>query len=126
MSAQPRHDLRPRPPPAGPPRRRRRSLAPLAYGAPALALAAAGAGLYRRLHSSVPPLDGTLFCPVRAPVRVVRDAWGIPHIYAGNAADLFTALGLRAGAGSPLADGLAAPHRRGAAVGVVRPDHAGQ
>jgi penicillin G amidase len=73
--------------------RRRRSLAPFAYGAPALALAAAGAGLYRRLRSSVPPLDGTLFCPVRAPVRVARDAWGIPHIYAANAPDLFTAQG---------------------------------
>src|SRR5437773_12345455 len=28
-----------------------------------------------------------------APVRVVRDRWGIPHIYAENAADLFIAQG---------------------------------
>jgi penicillin amidase len=41
----------------------------------------------------VPPIDGTLACPVTAPVRVVRDHWGIPHIYAENAADLFTAQG---------------------------------
>ena len=70
-----------------------RLAATLAYGLPAAALAAAGAGLYRRLHRSVPPIDGTLACPVTAPVRVVRDHWGIPHIYAENAADLFTAQG---------------------------------
>src|SRR5690348_1914874 len=65
----------------------------LAYGLPAAALAAAGAGLYRRLHRSVPPVEGTLPCPVHAPVRVARDHWGIPHIYAETAEDLFTAQG---------------------------------
>ncbi|HUS17360.1 MAG TPA: penicillin acylase family protein, partial [Chloroflexia bacterium] len=73
--------------------RRRRLAATLVGGLPAAALAAAGAGLYRRLQRSLPPLEGTLFCPVAAPVRVVRDSWGIPHIDAQSAADLFTALG---------------------------------
>ncbi|MGI8588740.1 MAG: penicillin acylase family protein [Chloroflexia bacterium] len=70
-----------------------RLTATLAYGLPAAALAAAGAGLYRRLRHSLPPLDGTLFCPVSAPVHVRRDTWGIPHIHAESAADLFTAQG---------------------------------
>src|SRR5579859_3329639 len=83
---------RPRPGPAAR-RSHTRLAAALAYSLPAAALAAAGAGLYRRLHRSLPPLDGTFFCPVTAPVRVVRDAWGIPHIHAQNAADLFTAQG---------------------------------
>ncbi len=65
----------------------------LAYSLPAAVLAAAGAGLYRRLHRSVPPIQGTLPCPVTAPVRVVRDHWGIPHVYAESADDLFTAQG---------------------------------
>jgi acyl-homoserine lactone acylase PvdQ len=42
----------------------------------------------------VAPLKGTLALPgLAAPVRVVRDAWGVPHIYAQNDGDLFFAQG---------------------------------
>ncbi len=40
-----------------------------------------------------PQVSGTLEAAVSAPVRVVRDAWGIPHIYAQSADDLFFAQG---------------------------------
>src|SRR4051812_9904474 len=30
---------------------------------------------------------------LRAPVRVIRDTWGVPHIFAANADDLFFAQG---------------------------------
>src|SRR5262245_16339615 len=45
-----------------------------------------------------PPLvadvTGTAVVPeLSAPVRVVRDTWGVPHIYAQNADDLFVAQG---------------------------------
>jgi len=44
-----------------------------------------------------PPLvaqvSGSIEAAVSAPVRVVRDTWGIPHIYAQTAADLFFAQG---------------------------------
>src|SRR5262249_54010385 len=41
----------------------------------------------------VPPVSGTPEGEVSAPVRVVRDGWGIPHIYAQSADDLFFAQG---------------------------------
>jgi penicillin G amidase len=41
-----------------------------------------------------PQVSGTLTVPgLREPVRVVRDRWGIPHIYARNQSDLFFAQG---------------------------------
>ncbi len=43
---------------------------------------------------SLAPLDGTIALPgLREPVEVVRDRWGIPHIYARNVDDLFFAQG---------------------------------
>ncbi len=43
---------------------------------------------------SLAQLDGELALPgLRAPVEVIRDEWGIPHIYAGNDDDLFRAQG---------------------------------
>jgi acyl-homoserine lactone acylase PvdQ len=42
----------------------------------------------------VPQLSGTLAVDgLRAPVRIVRDAWGVPHIYAASQDDLFFAQG---------------------------------
>jgi len=42
----------------------------------------------------VPDVSGTYVLPeLSAPVRVVRDRWGVPHIYAQTANDLFTAQG---------------------------------
>jgi len=43
---------------------------------------------------SLPQLDGEVEVPgLREPVEVIRDRWGIPHIYAQNTEDLFLAQG---------------------------------
>jgi len=42
----------------------------------------------------LPQIDGTLRLPgLQAPVEIIRDRWGIPHIYAEHAEDLFFAQG---------------------------------
>src|SRR5204862_3034071 len=42
----------------------------------------------------VPQVSGTLVVDgLAAPVRVVRDSWGVPHIYAASQDDLFVAQG---------------------------------
>lgn len=59
----------------------------------AVGLAAAGGAAYL-VRRPFPQIAGTL--PVKglqAPVEVIRDRWGIPHIYARNAHDLFFAQG---------------------------------
>ena len=44
--------------------------------------------------ASVSQYSGTLQLPgLHAPVEVVRDEWGVPHIYAQNTDDLFMAEG---------------------------------
>ncbi|RME12087.1 MAG: penicillin acylase family protein [Ardenticatenia bacterium] len=60
----------------------------------ATALSATGAAawqLYERFQKrAVPLLDGTLHFPgLREPVEIVRDTWGVPHVYAQNEHDLF-------------------------------------
>jgi penicillin amidase len=58
----------------------------------ALVVAAAG-GAYT-VRRAFPEHSGTLRVPgLQAPVEVVRDRWGIPHITAQNAPDLFFAQG---------------------------------
>src|SRR5215831_16687428 len=48
----------------------------------------------RLARESVPAIDGTAVVPgLRAAVTVVRDRWGVPHIYAQNTDDLFMAQG---------------------------------
>ena len=43
---------------------------------------------------SLSPIEGTLVLPgLQREVEVLRDTWGIPHIYAQNARDLFMAQG---------------------------------
>ena len=45
-------------------------------------------------RAALSTLDGELALPgLRDEVRVVRDRWGVPHIYAGNTEDLFMAQG---------------------------------
>jgi penicillin G amidase len=45
-------------------------------------------------RQSLAQLDGTLQVPgLREPVDVIRDRWGVPHIYARNTDDLFFAQG---------------------------------
>ncbi len=59
----------------------------------------AGAGIFfyvywRRVQRPVPSLDGELWLEcLDAPVEVLRDRYGIPHIHAQNDADLFRTLG---------------------------------
>src|SRR5688572_23618288 len=46
------------------------------------------------LPPATPPVSGTLDVEgLTAPVRVVRDRWGVPHIVASNQDDLFFAQG---------------------------------
>ena len=59
----------------------------------AVALLGMGTG-YFYLAQSLPLVDGRLAIRgLRAPVEVVRDQWGVPHIYAQNEHDLFFAQG---------------------------------
>jgi penicillin amidase len=58
-----------------------------------LALAVFGYG-YVTVRRHWPQVNGTVQVPgLRAPVTVVRDRWGIPHIYASNLHDLLFAHG---------------------------------
>jgi acyl-homoserine lactone acylase PvdQ len=55
-------------------------------------------GCRRAPPPALPPLvaqtSGTIAIPsLSAPVRIVRDRWGVPHIYAQSQADLFVAQG---------------------------------
>ncbi|HEY3109324.1 MAG TPA: penicillin acylase family protein, partial [Chloroflexota bacterium] len=67
-----------------------------------LAEAAAAAGLsvaeaerlWRELaRSRLPPTSATLTAEVASPVEILRDAYGVPHVYAGAERDLFLGLG---------------------------------
>ena len=60
---------------------------------------------------SLAPIDGRVGVRgLKADVEVLRDEWGVPHIYARNVDDLFFAQGYVVGAGSPVADGDVAAH----------------
>lgn len=60
----------------------------------ALVLAGGGLWLYRAIRQPFPPIRGELRLPgLQAPVTVIRDRWGVPHIYASNLHDLFMAQG---------------------------------
>ncbi|MGH2350490.1 MAG: penicillin acylase family protein, partial [Chloroflexota bacterium] len=45
----------------------------------------------------VPPVTGGVRGPVRGRVRIVTDRWGVPHVYAEQAGDLFVAFGFAVG-----------------------------
>jgi penicillin amidase len=52
------------------------------------------AGLTRLSRQRLPQTEGTLALPgLSADVEIIRDRWGVPHIYAANARDLHFALG---------------------------------
>src|SRR3990170_8867995 len=54
----------------------------------------AGAGLYYLLRRSLPKTSGTLrLRGLEGPVAVVRDRWGVPHVFAGDEHDAMFALG---------------------------------
>ncbi len=59
-----------------------------------LAAAAAGAGGIYLVRRAVPHTSGTLALPGLAqPVEVIRDRWGIPHVFARSSRDLLFAQG---------------------------------
>jgi penicillin G amidase len=59
-----------------------------------LAILLALAAGYAWLRQSLPQLDGTVtLSGLKAPVDIVRDRYGVPHIYAGSVADAYFALG---------------------------------
>lgn len=65
-----------------------------AASSPASPLAAAPSSLQARAAAAVAIIQGERTAPgLRAPVRVQRDRWGVPHIYARNQHDLFFAQG---------------------------------
>ncbi|MDW8147120.1 MAG: penicillin acylase family protein [Roseiflexaceae bacterium] len=54
----------------------------------------AGVGAIAALRRPLPRTSGTLpLSGLRAPVKVIRDRWGVPHIYAATNEDLFMAQG---------------------------------
>ena len=60
----------------------------------ALVLALAAAAGYAWLRQSLPQIDGSLtLSGLKAPVEIVRDRHGVPHIYAGSVEDAYFALG---------------------------------
>ena len=83
---------------AGPrPGRRTRATRPLLRIAVAagvlLVLASAGTGAFI-IRRAFPQITGRLTVPgLLAGVEVIRDRWGVPHIYAANSHDLFFAQG---------------------------------
>lgn len=66
----------------------------LAVGALAGVAGLAGAAVATALRRPLPRTSGTLaVAGLRAPVEVIRDEWGVPHLYARSNADLFFAQG---------------------------------
>lgn len=56
--------------------------------------AAAGASLEQRAKEALPTIEGKLQAKgLQQPVSVIRDRWGVPHIFAQNQHDLFFAQG---------------------------------
>lgn len=65
----------------------------VAFAGVALLFTGAGTALWYR-SASQPQIDGTVVLPgVKAPVDIVRDAEGVPHIYAKSTDDAYFALG---------------------------------
>ncbi len=72
----------------------RKKLIWLLSGLIMLLLIICGSGYYYFIQMPLPQTDGTLqIAGLRAPVEVIRDRWGVPHIYAKNEHDLFMAQG---------------------------------
>ncbi|MFN3285162.1 MAG: penicillin acylase family protein, partial [bacterium] len=71
----------------------RRFLRAVLAGALLLALGSAATGAYL-VRRAFPQADGTLTVEgLQQPVEVVRDRWGVPHVYARTEHDLFFAQG---------------------------------
>ncbi len=60
----------------------------------AVVVAVTGIGTYAFMRRSLAPLDGEIsLTNLQAPVKIQRDSFGIPHIFAQNKTDAFRALG---------------------------------
>lgn len=59
----------------------------------AVAVSALQSSVADRARATLPRLDGDVATAVEAPVEVIRDTWGVPHIYAAGTRDLFFAQG---------------------------------
>ena len=98
----------------------RQPLGTLAFVTAVALLAAAGgcgpdqggtpASLDELARRSLATIDGELAVPgLQEPVEVIRDEWGVPHIYAQNDDDLFFAQGYVMAQDRLVADGDVAP-----------------
>src|SRR5438552_7427506 len=48
--------------------------------------------LRERARAGLAPIEGDIRAPgLREPVEVIRDRWGVPHVYANNVHDVFFA-----------------------------------
>ncbi len=66
----------------------------LTQGAPALRAADTPESLLQTARTVLAQLEGEIALPgLKEPVEVLRDRWGVPHIYAKNVDDLFLAQG---------------------------------
>ena len=98
----------------------RRILLTLAGMVIVLALVGVVFGIFT-VRRSFPQIDGQIQVDgLQGPVDIYRDPYGVPHIYASTAHDLFFAQGYAACPGPLLADGFLAPHRLGAPLRDVR------
>jgi len=61
--------------------------------AAALLAGAAAVWVNRAAQRDIPPMDGEFRAAVAAPVEIIRDEWGVPHIRAESEADAHFALG---------------------------------
>ncbi|WP_255489964.1 penicillin acylase family protein [Bdellovibrio sp. KM01] len=60
----------------------------------AVMVVVAGVGTYTFMRRSLAPLDGEIsLTNMQSPVKIQRDSFGIPHIFAQNKTDAFRALG---------------------------------
>ncbi|HPA41219.1 MAG TPA: penicillin acylase family protein, partial [Candidatus Hydrogenedentes bacterium] len=70
-----------------------RRLLVFAVCAAALLAGAAAVWVNRAAQRDIPPMDGEFRAAVAAPVEIIRDEWGVPHIRAESEADAHFALG---------------------------------
>ena len=91
-------------------------------GLAAIVLLLAGAGTSAFIiRRAFPQIAGRLVIRgLLAPVEIIRDRWGVPHLYARNTHDLFFAQGYVHAQDRLWQDGLQPPGAERTPVGAVR------